>query len=44
MVNWDDAADKKFLLNIIHVLGPEKMNWPAIMASMGEEYTLESVR
>ncbi|KAK4501814.1 hypothetical protein PRZ48_007623 [Zasmidium cellare] len=44
MVTWDDATDKKFLLNIIHVVGPEKLNWPSIAASMGEEYTLESVK
>ncbi|KAF2171120.1 hypothetical protein M409DRAFT_19091 [Zasmidium cellare ATCC 36951] len=44
MVTWDDATDKKFLLNIIHVVGPEKLNWPTIAASMGEEYTPESVK
>lgn len=44
MVSWDDATDKKFLLNIIHVVGAEKLNWPTIAASMGDEYTLESVK
>lgn len=43
-ITWDDATDKKFLLNMIHILAPEKIPWVTIREIMGEEYTMESIK
>ncbi|CAK3834089.1 Hypothetical predicted protein [Lecanosticta acicola] len=43
MPKWDDAADRQMLLSIINLAAP-KIEWEQLRASMGEEYTLESLK
>ncbi|OJD15679.1 hypothetical protein AJ78_04097 [Emergomyces pasteurianus Ep9510] len=42
MVNWNDAADRALLLNVIDPVA--KPNWDRVAASMGNGFTAEACR